>query len=333
MPLPAISVVIPAYNRPDLLRETVATILAQTLPPSEILVVDDGSPTPLPPDLQDLGPTVRLLRQTNAGITAARNTGVLHATSPWIAFCDHDDLWRPDKLEQQLRLHLDHPDLLYSFTDFRIVSGDTWSPQTKLSTLPPDFFTPAHPEPTPTGDLILRRSLHNRILDRQPIWPSTVLISRALFDRIGGFRPELGRNISEDLEFTLRCLRQPPTGVLLQPLVGVRKHPGNTSHDHALATLHQVEILEHVLAHHNLPPETRAVIQQGIHRRLLLRAQTAFADRQFQLHRQLLREIPDSQLSPKDHVKQAIASLPQPLARRLSNLLLRPGRDRTRFAA
>ncbi len=333
MSLPAISVVVPAYNRPDLLRETVATILAQTLPPAEIILVDDGSPNPLPADLQDLGPTVRLLRQPNAGITAARNTGVLHATSPWIAFCDHDDLWRPDKLEQQLRLHLTYPDLLYSFTDFRIVADNTWSPQTKFSTLPPDFFTPADPHPTPSGDLILRRSLHNSILHRQPIWPSSVLLSRAFFDRIGGFRPELGRNVSEDLEFTLRCLRQPPTGVLLQPLVGVRKHPGNTSRDHALATLHQVEILEHVLAHHNLPPETRAAIQEGIHRRLLLRAQTAFADRQFRLHRQLLREVPARSLSPKDHVRQAIAFLPQPLALRLSNLLLRSERDQIRFAA
>lgn len=323
MPPPAVSVVIPAYNRPDLLRETVASILAQTLAPAEIILVDDGSPNSLPLDLQDLGPTVRLIRQPNGGITAARNTGVLHSTSPWIAFCDHDDLWRPDKLEQQLSLHLAHPDVLYSFTDFRIVSGDTWAPETKFSTLPPGFFAPADPHPTPSGDLILRRSLHDALLARQPIWPSTILIARQFFDQIGGFRPELGRNVSEDLEFTLRCLRHPPTGVLLQPLVGVRKHPGNTSGDLTLATLHQVEILRYVLAHHPIPPETRTLIEQSIADRSLIGSHSAFAERRFDLHHQLLNNVPRQQRPLRSHLKQAISSLPRPVANRLANLLLK----------
>ncbi len=318
---PAVSVVIPAYNRPDLLRETVASILAQTFPPTEIILVDDGSPTPLPLDLQDLSPTVRLHRQPNAGITAARNTGVLHSTSPWIAFCDHDDLWRPDKLEQQLALHLAHPDLQFSFTDFRIVTDGAWSPVSKFNTLPPNFFTPADPHPTPTGDLILHRSLHDSILARQPIWPSTILISRTFFDQIGGFHPELGRNVSEDLEFTLRCLRHPPTGVLLQPLVGVRKHPGNTSGDLTLATLHQVEILQYVLAHHPIDPDTRTLIHQSIATRSLLASDAAFSERRFDLHHQLLSNVPRHRFTPRVRLKQAIAHLPRPLTTLLTTLL------------
>ena len=317
----AVSVVIPYFNRPELVRATVQSLLAQTLAPAEILVVDDGSPTDVAPALAGLGPTVKLHRQANAGVTTARNTGVRHATSPWIAFCDHDDLWRPDKLARQMHLHATTPGLLYSFTNFTIVSDDIWSETTKFDTLPPDFFAPADPVRTPSGDLILGRSLHDAILSRQPIFPSTVVLARSLFDSIGGFEPSLGRNVSEDLEFTLRCLRHPAHGVVLDPVVGVRKHPNNTSRDNTHNILHQIEILHYVLAHHPLSDTSRSLIHAAIANRSIIGSCSAFTEHRFDLHQQLLANVPAAQLTLRLRLKQAVAALPRPLAARIGSLL------------
>ncbi len=317
-----VSVVIPSFNRPEFLRETVQSILDQTQPPAEILVIDDGSTADPAPALHHLGPTVHLHRQPNLGICVARNTGVRLSTSPWIAFCDNDDLWRPDKLEQQMRLHAAHPDVLYSFTNFRLIRDDLWAEETKFDRLPPNFFADALT--TPAGDRILRHSLVEALLSSQPIFPSTVLIARTLFDRIGGFRDELGRTPSEDLEFTLRCVRQPPVGVLTQPLVGIRKHAGNHSLDIPRQLAGEIAILRLALDHHALPDTTRTLIQQSVIHRSLLGANAAFSHRRFDLAQQFLANVPRHQLPPRLRLKQAIAHLPNPLATRLTTFLAKP---------
>ena len=317
-----VSVVIPSFNRPQFLRHTVESILAQTHPPAEILVIDDGSTEDPAPALCHLGPTVHLHRQPNLGICAARNTGVRLATCPWIAFCDNDDLWRPDKLEQQMRLHAAHPDVLYSFTNFRHIRNDFWAEETKFDRLPPDFFADALT--TPNGDRILKHSLVNALLSSQPIFPSTVVISRSLLDQIGGFRDELGRTPSEDLEFTLRCVRHPPIGVLTQPLVGIRKHAGNHSFDIPRQLAGEIAILRLALNQHALPDTTRTLIEQSIVHRSLLGANAAFSHRRFDLAQQFLADVPRHQLPKRLRLKQAIAHLPNPLANRLTTLLVKP---------
>jgi glycosyltransferase involved in cell wall biosynthesis len=96
---PTVSVVIPTRNRPGQTAAAVESALAQTLPPHEIIVVDDGSDEPLPLSY----PGVRVLRQAERrGAAAARNRGIDAATGTWVAFLDSDDLWRAEKLERQL---------------------------------------------------------------------------------------------------------------------------------------------------------------------------------------------------------------------------------------
>jgi glycosyltransferase involved in cell wall biosynthesis len=97
---PTFSVIVPTYNRPALLAEAVASVLAQTRPDFECLVVDDASPAApvLPED-----PRVRLIRRPrNGGPAASRNTGLEHATGQYITFLDDDDLFVPDRLEVAL---------------------------------------------------------------------------------------------------------------------------------------------------------------------------------------------------------------------------------------
>jgi glycosyltransferase involved in cell wall biosynthesis len=102
-----ISVVIPAYNAARFLAEAVASVRAQTLPATEIIVVDDGSTDGTGPLAEQLG--VKVLAQKQAGAGAARNRGAEASTGDWLAFLDADDLWVPEKLAAQRAAMRDQP--------------------------------------------------------------------------------------------------------------------------------------------------------------------------------------------------------------------------------
>ncbi len=108
-----VSVVIPAYNNQQYLCRSIDSVLAQTRPADEIIVVDDGSTDDTASVIQSYGDKVRYLQQENAGASAARNTGIEAATGNWIAFLDADDEWLPEKLQCQLTLLQQHPSLVW----------------------------------------------------------------------------------------------------------------------------------------------------------------------------------------------------------------------------
>jgi glycosyltransferase involved in cell wall biosynthesis len=99
-----VSVIIPNYNRETLIGETISNLLAQTLPPHEIIVVDDGSTDKSVEVIRSFGDRVKLIRQSNQGPGAARNAGLRVATREFIQFQDSDDLFSLNKLEAQTKL-------------------------------------------------------------------------------------------------------------------------------------------------------------------------------------------------------------------------------------
>ena len=102
-PAPTFTCVIPAYNREDTVGRAIESALAQSHPPKEVLVVDDGSSDRTAEVVEGYGGVVRCLRQANAGGAAARNAGARAATAEWIAFLDSDDYWTPGHLEAVAR--------------------------------------------------------------------------------------------------------------------------------------------------------------------------------------------------------------------------------------
>ena len=113
-----ISVVIPAYNAGRYIGRAIDSVLAQTRPAEEIIVVDDGSTDHTAEIAGAYGDRIRFIRQENAGASVARNTGIAAATGNWIAFLDADDEWLPEKLRLQTE-HLErNPDLTWTTANY-----------------------------------------------------------------------------------------------------------------------------------------------------------------------------------------------------------------------
>ena len=117
---PAISVIIPTYNRADWICEAVDSVFAQTFTDYELLVVDDGSKDNTKEVLSRYGDKLSYIYQINAGCSAARNTGVQASKGRWIAFLDSDDIWEKDKLEMQWNDLQRYPDAVAHSTNARI---------------------------------------------------------------------------------------------------------------------------------------------------------------------------------------------------------------------
>lgn len=150
---PRVSVIIPVYNGERYLAEAIESVLQQTLPPAEVIVVDDGSADGSGAVAQSFA-AVRYLRQVNGGSNAARNRGILHSTGDFLAFLDADDLWMPDKLAVQMAVLTQEPalDFVYGYVE------QFFSPDLSV-TQRAGWVDTSHPIPgIHQGTLLARRS-------------------------------------------------------------------------------------------------------------------------------------------------------------------------------
>ena len=181
---PTISVIIPAYNAGKYLAEAIESVLTQTIPPMEIIVIDDGSTDNTAQVAQQFSDRIRYLRQENAGPAAARNAGIAAACGKWIAFLDSDDRWFPYKLEQQIRtLTAEDSEALYC--------GMTVA-----------FHGEVAPAPPPIQNEKITRLSFAGLLQRNRVSTSTVIAPRQRLLGIGGFRTQLRG--PEDYDLWLR---------------------------------------------------------------------------------------------------------------------------------
>jgi glycosyltransferase involved in cell wall biosynthesis len=114
----SVSVVIPAYNSAEYICRTIDSVLAQSLPAEEIIVVDDGSSDNTKEIVKKYSGKVNYIYQENGGASVARNTGIEAAKCEWIAFLDADDEWTPDKLKLQIELLQRNPELMWVSGNF-----------------------------------------------------------------------------------------------------------------------------------------------------------------------------------------------------------------------
>ncbi len=114
-----VSVVIAVYNGEPYLGAAIRSVLAQTLPAAELLIVDDGSTDATPQVCAEFGSELRYLRLPHGGVATALNAGIVATTFEWLAFLDADDLWSPEKLKRQFEVVSDRPDVDMVFGQMR----------------------------------------------------------------------------------------------------------------------------------------------------------------------------------------------------------------------
>ena len=198
---PSISVAIPAHNAEPWIAETLESVLAQTRPAHEVVVVDDGSTDGTLAALRPYTERVRVVQQENAGAPAAYNRAFAEATGEYVAMCPADDIWEPRKLEWQAESLDANPDIDVAFGGARF------------------FGLRSHDYPRPgTTGLLDRRSFARLMYEQNVIAAPTAVVRRALHERLGRFREDLA---IEDYEFWMRALRRGAT-FFFDPRVLVR---------------------------------------------------------------------------------------------------------------
>lgn len=189
---PSISVVVPAYNARPFIAETLEAILAQTLPPDEVIVVDDGSTDATLEELARFRADIKVVSQSNRGAGGAHTTGFSMAKGDYVARCDADDIWAPTKLERQSEALVTHPDVDIAFAGAQVFGRFEKS-----------FLEFAGAVPPPTGVITDRRSFGRSLYRANMICSSSVVIRRELQRRLGPF----DRLPNEDYEYWLRAAR------------------------------------------------------------------------------------------------------------------------------
>jgi glycosyltransferase involved in cell wall biosynthesis len=235
---PSISVVIPAYNREHTILVAIRSVLWQTLQPKEVIVVDDGSSDGTAAAVESLGtPTVRLIRQANGGISAARNTGIQAARGDWVAFQDSDDEWLPTKLERQVAaLAADpaHPSAIYCGL---LIIGRLENAAThQTSARHRIAYHPDPAEQTVSGN-ILPALLRSNLVSTQ-----TLMARRETLHKVGLF--DTGLKSLVDWDIAIRLASHGAIGFVDEPLALQRFTPNSITRDTAKRIDSWIHILE-----------------------------------------------------------------------------------------
>jgi len=195
---PTVSVIVPTYNRWPMVGEAVRSVLAQSHSEFELIVVDDGSTDGTVEKLAGIDPRLRIFRQANQGVSAARNFAVKQARGRYLAFLDSDDLWQPRKLEIQSQFMDRNPTVEICQTEeIWIRHGIRVNPKYKHRKPSGEIFMPS--------------------LELCLVSPSAVMMTRALFEKIGGFDESLP--VCEDYDLWLRISVAYPVPLIAEPLV------------------------------------------------------------------------------------------------------------------
>jgi glycosyltransferase involved in cell wall biosynthesis len=251
---PLVSVGIGAYNRKDYIRECVDSVLAQTWPNKEVIVVDDASTDGTREILQSYGNSIQLiLRDENSGICPiTRNQAAAAARGEYVAFLDSDDVWHPDKLAKQVAFMESRPDVPLCHTLCNVIDG-----QSRVVGI--RHGAGVVPE---TG------MIFERLLEHCWVTISTVMVRKSLFAEVGWFNPEPPYGyLGEDHEFFLRVARRYPIGLVPEVLAGFRKAGQGITAKNWQANPEPVPLFQALL-------ERRDIWEGVVHRRRMVRALT-----------------------------------------------------------
>lgn len=227
---PLVSVVIPTYNAPQLLMETLESVFAQTMTDYEVLVINDGSTDDTAQRLEPLAKSgrIRLINQANGGIGAARNRGIDESRGRYIAFLDHDDLWLPGKLRVQVEFMASRPECVACAVPWAFIGKEGGErPMTDVARLVDAEGRVIRP---------LRQLAHGQVF----------LISSALMVRregIGGLRYGERRGCIEDQPFQIGLFARGKFGIAGRDVLMRYRWHGQNYSSQSEYTYHGIKML------------------------------------------------------------------------------------------
>ena len=216
-----VSVVIPAYNVASHIAEAIESVLAQGYPELEIIVVDDGSSDDTAEVVAGRFPQAHLVRKANGGAASARNVGIRAARGQYVAFLDADDVWLAGKLNAQIDYLVAHPEVGLVCSGFSHWLADD---------------TGAFPDPATQFAEVAQRGaidaecsgwVYHKLLLHNFVWTTTVVMRRALIDRIGEFDEAL--RLGQDYDYFLRAARETEIHRLSGVMALYRHHGGSAT--------------------------------------------------------------------------------------------------------
>lgn len=213
VPPPGVSVVIPAYNYARFLPFAVESCLQQTYPNFEVVVVDDGSKDNTREVMARYGPPVRYVHQDNAGLSAARNTGIREAKFDFLCFLDADDLLLPTHLSDSMAAFAKLP------PDYALVACDDALVDVDGKPLPFTVHAPVLPREVTLKDILMRTRFS----------PTGAVARKAVFAECGGFDTAL--RSTEDRDMWIRIAAKRRIWHQGRVLVEIRKHGNNMSNN------------------------------------------------------------------------------------------------------
>ena len=247
MSVPSVSVVIPTYNRRDLVQRAIQSVFDQTYRDFEIVVVDDGSTDGTGAAVEGRE-QIRYLRQANAGPASARNLGIRHARGEFIAFLDSDDVWLPDFLAAQI-------DVLSRFPEVALVCARSSVGQKEAKDFPL------------RRDLVVG-DLYAKLYERSFVRTPAAVVRKSCLDRIGCFNESY--RWSEDHDLWLRIASRYPIAYVNRCLVRIGRQSDNISRDVNRALETHLQITIDVLERNYDPARIpRAIFRRRVAQRYL----------------------------------------------------------------
>ena len=232
-----ISAIIPTFNRIDLLKRAIDSVLNQSIKPYDIIVVDDGSTDGTSDMIQQKYKSIKLIQQKNSGVSVARNNGIKNAQGDWIALLDSDDEWKKNKLEEQVNKLTDNPKYEFCHTNEIWIRNGIRVNQKKRHKKYGGF-------------------IFDKCLDICRISPSSVLFNKNIFNHIGWFNNKLP--VCEDYDLWLRITAEFEILFIDKPLiVKYGGHNDQLSHSVQAIERFRIKALESLLENSDLSKNNR----------------------------------------------------------------------------
>lgn len=232
-----VSVIIPAYNCAKYIDEAVNSVLSQTYPYLEIIVVNDGSTDNTLQIIEKFKDRITIINQAQSGVACARNTGIKSANGDYIAFIDADDYWFKEKIQLQVSYLEKHGDMSAVYSAWK-----TWTPQNGEF---PQAFSLA---PVITNSDIDQENsgwVYDKLLFDCIIHTSSLLAKKSVLDKIGYFDNDL--KIGEDYDLWLRLSRVTKIDKLSTALSLYRINPESITNKTPLNINYELVVLEQAI--------------------------------------------------------------------------------------